>query len=114
MRRTTPRTDPDQSNSGGYLGDRRRRRPARRVWPTPVRGLPARGRVDSTRDPTRVRTLPTSGSTRTANSQRRSRMDRNMTRGYPTSYPSHPRHSAFEQVLPACALFGAGESITSR
>ena len=41
-------------------------------------------------------------------------MNKNMTRGYPTSYPSHPRHSAFEQVLPACALFGAGESITSR
>jgi len=82
--------DPDLSNSGGYLGERRWRWPAPKISPIPVSVLPARGRVAPTRDPTRVRTLPISGSTRTPNSQRRSRMDRNMTRGYPTSHPSHP------------------------
>jgi len=81
---------PELSNNGGYLGERRWRWPAPKISPTPVSVLPARGRVAPTRDPTRVRTLPISGSTRTPNSQRRSRMDRNMTRGYPTSPPSHP------------------------
>ncbi len=81
---------PAVSNSGGYLGERRWRWPAPKISPTPVSVLPARGRVVSTRDPTRVRTRPISGSTRTPNSHRRSRMDRNMSGGYPTSHPSHP------------------------
>jgi len=81
------------SNSGGYLGERRWRWPAPKISPTPVNVLPARGRVAPTRDPTRVRTLPISGSSKTPNSQRRSRMDRNMTRGYPTSHPPHPGHT---------------------
>jgi len=79
-----------KTSPAGHHRRRTGRRPARRVWPTPVRVLPVRGRVDSTRDPTQVRTLPISGSTKTANSHRRSRMDRSMTCGYPTSYPPHP------------------------
>jgi len=81
---------PELSNNGGYLGKRRWRWPAPKISPIPVSVLPARGRVAPTRDPTRVRTRPISGSTRTPNSQRRSRMDRNMTRGYPTSHRHTP------------------------
>jgi len=92
---------PAVSNSGGYLGERRWRWPAPKVWPIPVSVLPARGRVAPTRDPTRVRTLPISGSTRTPNSQRRSRMDRNMTRDYPTSHPPHPGHTPTASAMPA-------------
>jgi len=84
---------PELSNNGGYLGERRWRWPAPKISPTPVSVLPTRGRVAPTRHPTRVRTRPISGSTRTPNSHRRSRMDRNMTRGYPTSDPPHPGHT---------------------
>ncbi len=56
---------PELSNNGGYLGKRRWRWPAPKISPIPVSVLPARGRVAPTRDPTRVRTRPISGSTRT-------------------------------------------------